>query len=296
MRRSSVAQCGHQQPHPLQALLPGQNHRPRTPGPSDSGPLATSLGPPLPPVSTWTETFTRTRFKQPGPVSRALCRDVVGRMGWECPVPQRVSNTRKGGEETTLLIPLLSPKQLYSTPFHPKPASCLLPQRHPGAPQSPGLGGVQRALAAAERGGCLSPSSPQREEGTHPCLGHSPKPPSWPHAGEMGTPLPRPRHVPSSPSLRDHLALSPGMGSGASSKPGRQKGMEARMRSGFPRPASRAPRLRAKKDALDDATGWGRPRLYPRRARFQPRLPSRAPSRRGARDLPSGIPERKKAQ
>ena len=215
-------------------------------------------------------------------------------MGTSSPPKGLQHQERRRGDNFANSSPL--PKQLSSTPFHPKPASCLLPQRHPGAPQSPGLGGVQRPLAAAETGGCLSPSSPQREEGTHPCLGHSPKPPSWPHAGEMGTPLPRPRHAPSSRSLRHHLALSPGMGRGASSKPGRQKGIEARMRSGFARPASRAPRRRAKKDALDDPTVGGRPRFYPRRARFQPRLPARAPSRRGARDLPSGIPERKEAQ
>ena len=110
-------------------------------------------------------------------------------MGMSSPPKVLQHQERKRGENFANFSPL--PKQLSSTPFHPKPASCLLPQRHPGAPQSPGLGGIQRPPAAAETGGCLSPSSPQREEGTHPCLGHSPKPPSWPHAGEMGTPLPR---------------------------------------------------------------------------------------------------------
>ena len=224
-------------------------------------------------------------------------------MGMSSPPKVLQHQERKRGDNFANFSPL--PKQLSSTPFHPKPASCLLPQRHPGAPQSPGLGGIQRPLAAAETGGCLSPSSPQREEGTHPCLGHSPKPPSWPHAGEMGTPLPRPRHAPSSRSLRHHLALSPGMGRGASSKPGRQKGIEARMRSGFARPASRAPRRRAKKDALDDPTVWGRPRLYPRRARFHPGS-QRAPhpgaepgtypagSRRGRRSSAARPPRRQR--
>ena len=142
---------------PLQALLPGQNHRPRTPGPSDSGPLATSLGPPLPPVSTGTETFTRTRFKQPGPVSRALCRDVVGRMGWERPVPQRVSNTRKGGEETTLRIPLLSQNSSPQPPFTPNQQAAFYLRGTLAPPSPQGWAEFKGPWRRRRRGGLSQP-------------------------------------------------------------------------------------------------------------------------------------------
>lgn len=289
VKRSSIALCGRQQPHSLQALLPGQNRRPWMPDPSNSGPLATSLGPPLPPVSTWTETFTRTRLKHPGPVSRALCRDVVGKMGCECPVPQRVSNTRKGGEETTFLIPLLSPKHLSSTPFHPKPASCPLeaPRRPPPAP---GLGGGQRPQGAAGRGVSKPFQSPEGRR-YPPLPGTQPQTSLLAALRANGNSAPAIRHAPSSPSLRPP-GSSLGVGWGASSKTGQQKGGEARMRSGIPRPAFRAPRRRAKKMHWRTQLFGGRPRVYPRRARFQPRLPAHAPSRRGAQDLPSGIPAR----
>lgn len=99
----------------------------------------------------------------------------------------------------------------------------------------------------------------------------------------MGTPLPRPRDAPSSPSLRDHQALSPGVEKGASSKPGRQKGIEKRMRSGFPRPAFRAPRSRAKKRCTGGSNCLGEsPGLPP-----QGPLPAPAPS---ARPIPARSP------
>ena len=75
-------------------------------------------------------------------------------MGTSSPPEGLQHQERRRGDNFANSSPL--PKQLSSTPFHPKPASCLLPQRHPGAPQSPGLGGVQRPLAAAETGGAVS--------------------------------------------------------------------------------------------------------------------------------------------
>lgn len=63
------------------------------------------------------------------------------------------------------------------------------------------------------------------------------------------------------------------------------------MCSGFPPRFQGSPAL-GEKDALEDATVWGETPRLPAQGPLPDRLPAHAPSRRGARDLPRGIPAR----
>ena len=220
---------------------------------------------------------------------------------WDVQPPRRVSNTGKGGDNfpTSRHLPLpTSTKHLSPTPFQSKPASCPLPDRHPAAPSAPTRAG--RRSKAPGAGGLQSLWPPEGRRQPPWATGQSLLPGlAGSRANRASAPRsPRPpppprRRAPSSPSLRDNLALTPGLGRGAFFKPGRQKGVGARRRSGFPRPEE-PPTRRAplpgpatelpgagQKDALEEASVWGDPGCTPQFP-FPIPAPPRAPSPRRA--------------